>query len=213
MNSQKFKLKSDVLICFENDENELIGSVPFCEQYIHFIEGTDPSDSIFNYISYKPQINVYSPLYKGENKSYFRFKLKIKNLGNTPIENPKIIIQANGNYEKIGDENIDCVIITPNAQTDIEINKSQGNFFINPHRNVFALEEEYITNIICIKPKIEGSVIELSWKLISNSFKKEGILKIKIETYLIRKYLNKYVEFRQHVRVEKNIEDYFEENE
>ena len=55
----------------------------------------------------------------------------------------------------------------------------QGNLFINPHRNVFAPEEEYISNIICVRPKYEGADIELNWKLVSNNFKKEGILKNK----------------------------------
>ncbi len=85
--------------------------------------------------------------------------------------------------------------------------------FINPHRNVFVPDEEYISNIICIKPKYEGSDIELSWKLISNNFKKEGALKIKINTIFFQKEVNKFVEFRQFEKVERSIVDYFEDDE
>lgn len=212
LNLQKFKIKFDVLVCFENDENKLTGSVPFCEQYTHYKQGLSPTESIFNYTPYILQPYLDNPIFRGENKSYFRFRLKIKNIGSTSIENPKLIIQANGDHEEIGDENIDTSFVTQIAQTDIVINKNQGNLFIHPYRNVLALEEEYISNLICIKPKIEGADIELSWKLISNNFKKEGILRIKIDTYLIRKDVDKFVDFKTEVRVEKNIGDYFEED-
>lgn len=212
LNLQKFKQKSDALVCFENDNYEIAGKVPFCLQNTYYMEGNKPS-SIFDYTAYKFPERLDSPLLKGENKSYFRFKIKIKNIGSTPIENPKLIILASGNLEEIGAENITSIFVPMNTKNDIEFNASQGNFFINPHRNVFAPEEEYITNVICVKPKYKGSDIELNWKLISNNFKKEGVLKIKIETYFIKKEINKYVEFRQHVRVEEKIVDYFEDDD
>lgn len=211
LNLHKFKLTSDVKICFENDQNEILVSVPFCEQYTNFQLG-QKSTSIFEYTQYKlPKIE--RPLFRGENRSYFRFRLKIKNIGSAPIENAKLIIQPNGNYEEIGDEYVDSIIVPVNAKTDVEINETQGNLFICPHRNILAPEEEYISDIICIKPKIEGSCIELIWKLVSNNLKKEGILKINIVTYLIRRDVFEYVEFGQHERTEKIIVDFFEENE
>lgn len=212
LNLQKFKQKSDVLVCFENDKNEVTGKVPFCQQFTHY-QLVPKSSSIFDYTPYEPPKVMDSPLFRGENKSYFRFRIKIKNIGSAPIENPKLEIQANGNQEEIGDEYIASLLAPLNAKNDIEFSETQGNLFINPHRNVFAPEEEYISNIICIKPKQEGADIELSWKLISNNFKKEGFLKIKIDTFLIQKDVDEYVDFRQHVRVEKKIVDYFEEDE
>lgn len=214
LNLQKFKGTPDVLVCFENDENELIGSVPFCEQYTYFMLGTDPADiSIFNYTSHKPPILKEKPLFRKENKSYFRFRLKIINTGSTPIENPKLVIQIKGKYKDIDDENFDFIVIPHNARIDVEINKEQGIFSVVPRRSTFALEEEYISSEICVKPNLEGGEIELSWKLISNNYNKQGLLRIKINTYLIRKEVNKYVDFRQHVRVEKNIVDYIQENQ
>ena len=152
-------------------------------------------------------------MFRGENKSYFRFKLKIRNIGSTPIENAKLIIQLNGNYEDIDDENVDTQFIPQRTQVDIEINKEKGSFFVVPRRSTLALEEEYISSMICIKPKIEGADIELAWKLVSNSCNKEGLLRLKIATYLIQKEVDEYVDFRQHVRVVKSIEDYIEEDE
>ncbi|MBK8555965.1 MAG: hypothetical protein IPL65_09450 [Lewinellaceae bacterium] len=80
-----------------------------------------------------------------------------------------------------------------------------------PRRTTFALEEEYISNTFCIKPKIEGADIELSWKLVSNNFNKEGFLRLKIDTYLIQKEVAEDVDFKQHVRGERSIEDDIEE--
>jgi hypothetical protein len=214
LNLQKFKGTPDVLVCFENDENELTGSVPFCEKYTHFILGARPTKSLFEIYDIKgfqPALN--SQLFRGENKSYFRFKLKIRNIGSTPIENAKLIIQLNGNYEDIDDENVDTQFIPQRTQVDIEINKEKGSFFVVPRRSTLALEEEYISSMICIKPKIEGADIELAWKLVSNSCNKEGLLRLKIATYLIQKEVDEYVDFRQHVRVVKSIEDYIEEDE
>jgi hypothetical protein len=214
LNLQKFKGTPDALVCFENDENELTGSVPFCEKHTHFILGTKPNKSLFEFNDIKgfqPILN--SQLFRGENKSYFRFKLKIKNIGSTPIENLKLIIQLNGNYEEIDDENVDAQFIQQHSLVDIEIDKKKGSFFIIPRRGTLALEEEYFSSIICIKPKLEGTDMELAWKLVSNSCNKEGLLRLKISTYLKQEEVNEYVDFWQHVRVEKSIEDYFEEDE
>ncbi len=214
LNLQKFKGTPDVLVCFENDENELTGSVPFCEKHTHFVLGTRPTKGLFEIYDVKglqPALN--NQLFRGENKSYFRFKLKIKNTGSIPIENPKVIIQLKGNYQDFGDENVDSIFISQRDRIDIEINEEKKSFFVIPRRSTLALEEEYISSLICIKPKIEGADIELAWKLVSNSCNKEGLLKLKIATYLILKEVDEYVEFRQHVRVEKIIEDYIEEAE
>lgn len=212
LNLQKFKQKSDAWVCFENNKNEITGKVPFCLKLTHYQLGNKPS-SIFDYTPYEPPKILINPLFSGENKSYFRFRIKIINIGSAPIENPKLIILANGNQQEIGDEYIASLLAPLNAKNDIEFNEKEGTIFINPHRNVFAPEEEYISNVICIRPKHEGSDIELSWKLISNNFKKEGILKIRIDTFLIRKEVNVYVDFRQHVRLEKSIGDYIEGDE
>lgn len=214
LNLQKFKGTPDVFVCFDYDEIELTGSVPFCEKHTHFVLGTSPSKSLFEIYDMKvlqPPLNIH--LFRGKNKSFFRFKLKIKNTGSTPIENPKLIIQLNGNYEELGDENMDMQFITQKNQLDVEINKEKGFFFVIPRRSTLALEEEYVSDIISIKPKIEGSKIELAWQLVSNSFIKEGLLILKIDTYLKQKEVDEYVDFRQQIRVEKSIEDYIEEDE
>lgn len=214
LNLQKFKGTPDVLVCFENDKSELSGSVPFCEKHTHFILGSRPIKSlseIYDLKGFQPDLN--SQFFRGENKSFFRFKLKIINTGSIPIENPKLVIQLNGSYETIEDENVVPPFIPQKTRVDIEINKEKGSFFVIPHRSTLALEEEYISSIICIKPKIEGADIELAWKLVSNSCNKAGILRLKIATYLIQKEVDEYVDFRQHVRVEKSIEDYIEEDE
>jgi len=210
LNLTKFNRKSDVQICFENDQVELTESVPFYEQITYYQLGSSPT-SIFDYTTYKSPI-IKSPLFSGINKSYCRFRLKIKNTGSAPIENPKIIIMTKGSYEEIGDEYLGSLITPANARTDIEINASQRNLFVCPRRNILAPEEEYISSAICIKPKFAGANLELVWKIVSNNFNKEGFLKIQINTYLVEKQVIKYVEFRQHVRVEKEIVDYIDDN-
>lgn len=210
LNLNKFKIKSEVEVCFENDQSELIESVPFYEQYTHYQLGSEPT-SIFDHTPYKSAM-IKSPLFRGENKSYCRFRLKIKNTGSAPIENPKIIIKAKGTFQEIGDEYVDSIIIPANAKTDIEINNSQGNFFVCPNRNTLAPREKYISSTICIKPNFEGANIELIWNLVSNNFNKEGFLKLKINTFLVEKKVYEYVEFKQDVRVEKKIVDYIEDN-
>ncbi|WP_186758193.1 restriction endonuclease [Echinicola salinicaeni] len=207
---QNFKVKSDVLVSFEKNLFELIESVPFHEQYTYYQLGSKPT-SIFDYTTYKSPI-IENTFIRSENKSYCRFKLKLKNTGNAPIENPKLIILTKGTFQEIGDEYVDSIVIPANYKTDIEINHSQGDFFVCPHRNTLAPGEEYISSIICIKPNFEGANIELIWKLVSNNYCKEGLLNIKIKTYLVPKQVNKYVEFKHHERVEKKIVDYIEDN-
>lgn len=210
---QKHKTNSNVLVSFENNENKLTGSVPFCEKFTHFKQRTASVDSIFNYTPNRFQPKLDNFLFKGENRSYFRFKIKIKNTGNTPLENSKLVVQVNGEHYGIDDENFDTIFINQNINTDIEINNKQGNFSINPHRVTLAPDEEYVSNFICIKPKTEGSEVDIIWKFISNNFKKEGFLKIDINTYLIRKDVEKNIEFKSQEIVARTIEDYIEEGE
>lgn len=210
LNLQKYKIKSDVSISFQNNESELKGTVPFSDKHIHYILGSSRSQSISSFTPYSPMVNSESPLTRGENKSYFRFRLKIKNTGSSPIDNPKLIIYPKGDFLDFDDDNVDTIFIPQRTETDIEINKEQGDIFITPHRNVLALDEEYITSKICFKPKFEGGNIDLNWKFISNNCKKDGVLKLKIETNLIREDVDKYVEFKTQVRVVKSLDDYFE---
>ena len=216
MNLNKYKVKSDVQVTFENEMDELKTVVPFCQKFTHYKQRIIPAtnSSLYSYASFKmPKIAGEIFDKKGENKSYLKFRLKIENVGNSPIDNPKLIIQLKGDYESIEDENFENIFITHDVETDIKINKEQGKIFINPTSKVLALDEEYLTNLICTKPNIEGSLIELEWKFISNALKKEGVLSLKIDTKLVRKDVDKFVDNKSEERVEENIEDYFEENE
>ena len=208
LNLHEFKGTPDVLICFENDDNEMRGLVPFCDKYTHFIQRQKPMNSLSEIYN----INIPYQLSKGENKSYFRFRLKIINTGDVPIENPKLIVQLKGDYEDIDDENVDAVFATQHYFTDLEISKEKGTFSVTPRRSTLALEEEYYSSKVCMKPKIEGSDVRLDWKLISNHYSKEGFLRIIIDTYLKRKEVDEYVEFRQFVGIQRSIEDYFDED-
>lgn len=210
LNLNKFNRKHDVEVSFENDQNELTETVPFHEQHTHYQLGPKPWN-IYDFTSYKPP-KIEIPKLKGENKSFCRFRLKIKNCGSAPIENSKIIIKIKGAYKEIGDEYVDSIVVQANMKTDIEINKPQGNFFVCPHRSAIVPGEEYISSTICIKPNFEGAKIELIWKLVSNNFTIEGLLKLKIDTYYVKKQIDKHVEFKQHVRLEKKIVDYIEDH-
>lgn len=135
----------------------------------------------------------------------------MKNTGNTPIENPKILIELDGDIEDIENENFDAIGVLQQIKSDVEVNKSKWNVQINPHRNVLALEEDYFTNFICIKPKQEGSKLILKWKFISNHFKKKGELILNIKTKLIRKDVTKFVDYETEVRENCEIMDYYED--
>lgn len=51
LNLQKYKVKSDVLICFENDNFVYHGTVSFCKKYIHYVQRIIPaSNSIFTFL-------------------------------------------------------------------------------------------------------------------------------------------------------------------
>jgi hypothetical protein len=217
LNLQKYKGAPDVFICFENEDILLNGQVPFCEKYTHYRVETSSKTSLWEIYSdikkYQFQPDTSSKLFQGENKSYFRFRLKIKNTGNIPIENPKLVIRVNGNYQDIDDESLDDSLIPQKVYLDTKVDKKYGEFTVTPRRSALALEEEYTSNTLCIKPNIEGSDLELSWKLVSNNFNKKGLLKLKIDSFLIKKEVEEYVDFKQHAKTVKSIEDYFEEDE
>ena len=215
LNLNKFKVKADVHISFMNNENKLEVTVPYCQKYTHYkqriIPASNPSLYSGNHVFSTIGGGIFEN--KRENKSYCRFKIKIKNIGNSPVTNPKLIFQLKGSYKSVEDENFENLFITHDVQTDIEINEDQKTITVTPTRQVLALDEEYVSNLICIKPNYEGSNIEIKWKLISNNLKKEGILQLNIATTLIRQDCDKFVDYKNEERVEDYIEDYFEENE
>ncbi len=213
LKNQRYRNHSDIALTFENGETEFTAMVPFCKKYIHYKQRIIPASNVFSSIIQTPVFELNNDLFKGENKSYLRFKLLLKNTGNSPIENPQIAIEPIGEFENLENENFDAFSIPQEIKSDVNVNNSIWSIQISPHRNTLALDERYFTNYICIKPKLEGSVITLKWKFISNNFKKEGELELKIETKLLRKDIEKSVDYKTEERVTEELEDYYEDEE
>jgi hypothetical protein len=209
----QYKVNADISISFENKNSKLIGMVPFCHEYINYVQRvrSKPRSKSWDLSTYR-----FSPppstIPKGKiNLSYFGFKILMKNVGNSSIENPQLVLRAFGDFLDINDDNYESILKPVRSVSDIEIHKQERKIVINPLRKGFALDENYITKMIYIKPKMEGSVVELKWKFISNNCKKEGALSLRIETEIIKKESNEYVDSLTEVRVEESVGDFYEE--
>lgn len=210
LNLNKYKRNIDGLVTFDNDQDNLEGEVPYCYQITQYRLGSEPTPS-FDPKYYKPDQWLATSKLNSRNKSIFKFKIKVKNIGNTPIENPKLTLHLKGTYREVGDKFLDGLLSPSNIKNDVEVDDKKGVIHINPHRKVIVPKEEYISDAISIKPSHEGTEITLNWKLVSNSFNKEGILKLKIDCFFKEKTIIKYVDFKQHVREDRKILDYYEE--
>jgi hypothetical protein len=72
LNLNKFKVKSDVIISFENDKNDLKSKVPFCEKYTHYNQRIIPASNPSSYSNLLVSPKITGGIFenKGENKSY-----------------------------------------------------------------------------------------------------------------------------------------------
>ena len=153
-----------------------------------------------------------SPLFNSRiNHSYCKFYFRLHNGGNDPIEDFKVFLEFEGDFEKIDTVTKGGGIFSPriNYTYDTFINADKKNGKIVPDANILVGEDSIGFDDISIKPLHESKTIIIGWKLVSKDYKNEGELKLNIVPEIKKEYKTILVEDPFEVKtVEGEIEDY-----
>lgn len=221
--SINYKTSKAVAITFSNDSTELTIIPKFKKRIANYKQKIDSHDSMFDDPISKlvERIDNDVPeayVVKSETKinySYCKFNLLIKNTGDSPIEEYKLLFEFIDGIVELSHKNEET---TGPIFNDLDFNKYDSSLDSNsmkgeiiPKKKILVGDDTYITDYIYLKPKPEENKIGLKWKLISKSFKQEGDLFINVKPDIETIQRDIYVDDPQKVRTEiSDVEDYSE---
>lgn len=216
--SLNFKTEHKIKFVFENNESEMTVLVPFQKTIKHYkqkiIPATDSylgnSNILFSQLGL-PKIKPFS-MYTF-NKSYCRFYFRLHNLGSQPLEEFKIFLDFNGEFESIDT----CtkgsgIIAIPNVEYDTFIWNEDKQGKIIPLKNILVQDDSIGFDTICLKPLKEEKEIKINWKLVSLNYKTEGELNLIIKPDFQIKEETILVNDPSEVRTTEEIEDCISES-
>ena len=129
-------------------------------------------------------------------------KLHITNEGQSVIEDFKIELDFEGDFEKVGAES-GHYLHNPNYVNDIrEYSNTEKSLYIKPHSKALVQGDYFNTGNFFIKPKVSGenSEVIINWKLLSRDYTDFGSLIIKIEPKFHTVFIDEYVDNPEEVR-------------
>jgi len=199
VNSLNFKTEHLIKFLFENNESEMTVLVPFKKTITYYKQKTIPQTDLekltasvlanqYNFPKFKP-FSMYSV-----NKSYCRFFFRLYNLGSQPLEEFKIFLEFEGEFESIDTCTKESHLISnPNVKYDTFIWNKDKQGEIVPHKSILVQDDSLGFDTICLKPFNKEKEIKIHWKLVSLNYKTEGDLnliikpdfQIKVETIIV----------------------------
>ena len=129
-------------------------------------------------------------------------KLQITNDGQSVIEDFKIELDFEGDFEKVGAES-GHYLHNPNYVNDIrEYSNTKKSLYIKPYTKALVQGDYFNTGNFYIKPKVSGenSEVIINWKLLSRDYTDSGSLIIKIEPKFHTVFIDEYVDNSEEVR-------------
>jgi len=124
------------------------------------------------------------------NKSCSTFNLIIKNTGDKPIEDYKILFYIEGDYLGISplDKRSNSLDINPNNyDSDIFTDGKTKECKCIPYNKILVGGDKYLFDTFCLKTLPETCNLKLMWKLISKEYTTEGFLTIDVTHEIIYK--------------------------
>jgi hypothetical protein len=215
--SQNFKVEQNAILTFQDNSQELNAVVKFRQKVTDYKQKIVLANPLFNQFVFPSSakispILVHSPLFDNStNHSYYEFYFRLHNTGISPIEEPRIFFELDGEYQDLVRVRNWSGIVPPAnlIPYDTYLNEDKSGGKITPRRNILVSEESIGFNDLRIKPSHQPSSININWRLTSRDYKTEGQLKINFTPEIIREHDTVLVEDPLKVRiVEGEIEDF-----
>jgi len=142
--------------------------------------------SQFMALQNKRTLNINRNLLIG-NETYkwhqnFWFKLRIENTGQSVLEDFKLEISADGEFEEIGAESRSG-LMAQHFSTDVRgYSNTKRSVYVKPTERIVVQGDSYTTDSIYLKPFIgQKTEITLYWKILGRDFEDSGKLTVKID--------------------------------
>jgi hypothetical protein len=216
--SQNFKTNKSVRVTFQDDSTELKAIVKFKQKIIDFRQKAIPLNPVFQKFAMHTEMlskfaAMRSSMYDySVNHSNYEFSIIVHNSGNDPIEDYKLLLRFEGDYQEIdtvtkGGSGLLHIPQHYTYDTFIDMETKTGRFV--PIRKTLVGDDSISSDDIQIKPLHEEREVIIHWKLISKDFKDEGRLKLTLVPEIVKDYETVIVEDPSEVRTEKGqLEDY-----
>ncbi len=190
--NQNYKSNKLAKITFQNNLDELDGKVTFQQLYTDFRQRIVPASLSHNsftpaYLFEDFNFSKNSPFQSKTNNSYLKFFLRIHNIGNDPIENFKILLRFEGDFQDLDTVTKGGHFLMPTIKHtyDTFIDKENKTGKIFPLNKILVGEDTMGFDDIQIKPILEDSTVIIHWKIISKDYKNEGKLKLNLSSEIL----------------------------
>ena len=212
VNSQSFNTSSSCRLTFENNECELTVCVPFVRVVTKY-RLENAADKILNQNLAMNKILLDNALLfkRVVDKSFGYFFLRLHNTGDLALEDYKIQLTFNGDFQLIEVYRgmIAHMPSLPNEPLDVYFNSDGNGGKIIPRNRTLVSDDTIGFNDLRIKPNSKPTTIEINWKLISRNFKQEGVLKLNVEIDIKEEYKHSIVKDVSEIKtVEGELENY-----
>ncbi|RYZ89657.1 MAG: hypothetical protein EOP04_06240 [Proteobacteria bacterium] len=215
--SQNFRIEQNAILTFQDGNQEIQAVVKFNQKVTEYRQKIVLANPLFNNLVFPSfaridPILIHSPFFDNStNHSYYEFFFRLHNIGNGPIEEPRIFFDFDGDYQDLVRVRNWSGMIAPTNTIpyDTFLNETKKGGRIVPRRNILISEESIGFNDLRIKPLHEPSKVKINWRLNSRDYKTEGQLVINFHPEIIRDHDVVLVEDPTAVRiVQGNIEDH-----
>ncbi len=209
INSNNFKTSNSVSITFSNDKNETTSRPIFLKRTTSYLQKIAQPQILTHSFLNELKVNELNKI--EVNESFCKIQIKIKNTGSTPLEEYKVFLEFEGeNLKEISKTNEKGIIFNfHNKYSNIKLNPETLTGEITPKHKILVGDDLVLSDSIFLKTSHEKTDVNISWRLISKSYKQFGNLKLHVEPKIELKYNEILVEDPKEVGiVESQIEDY-----
>lgn len=196
LKSQNFKFRKKVKVTFQGGSEQIEIIVPFLKKVFHYKQRpVRPVDSIIHDLLITDiakisdlGLSVRDPLANpGFNESFCRFRLCFENVGDSVVENLKIFLNFEGDFESVHVCNKASNFFSSHENYNIYINNDTRSGIVKPWLayNPLVQKDSFCSDVICLKPfHARSSEVVISWNLISTDYSDDGRLLLKLRTEL-----------------------------
>jgi hypothetical protein len=197
LKSQNFKSNQSVSVTFEDEITEITVTPKFAKKiifYNHKDKSAGDAMDVMYFSAMRQQQHIIKAaaslswaLNRGPtiNRSFFDFRILVKNTGTEPIEQYKLLLEFKGNISEFADtneKNEDLVALMVNKHktytTFLSGETMTGR--VVPISSMLVGQDTFSSDRIYIKPSPLEKEIVIEWRLISKNFQDSGSLNIYI---------------------------------
>ncbi|GAB1367099.1 hypothetical protein MASR1M36_19700 [Candidatus Cloacimonadaceae bacterium] len=217
VNSINVKDMYDAVLCFDNGQDFLKCNVPFDEITTEYVfnpsidkmeDTLSKAQGFYDSVGFKIMKSL-SDISRGMttkyNASIAEFRIKLTNSGSVPLMNCKVIMIVEGEYGKTKVFTPGIIMIRNESIINTYVSDDSRTISFIPNKDTLVPENSFYSETIQISPihADKSNHVIIKWRLLTNSFQKEGVLDLILEPTYIQKTTTVHVNSLEEERTEK----------